>query len=1174
MKLRSFNKERKLVFLGIFLLFSFSLGVTLWESANIRIDGGNRFTTYPMCRSLATRGPDTLHCVYSDWQAGGTSYNVYYSRSFNGGISWTTPTSFSASNNSYPSITAWDNFVYISYPNGSEFTFRRSTNNGGNWSATSFSPPSGTPISTGIGCWGNNIYLVMHSFATPEHHLYFCRSTDNGGTWPVSPTSLGSGQYPAISVWRDTIHLVYYWNARQGIFYRRSTNAGQAWSDTVRLGTTYLEAFPSIDCRRGLIGVVWSYATTYGAISFRASTNSGTTWGTTSYPGNGRWATVTIGGYLSHVVYCDSTSYPNYELVYRFTPNQGVTWSPMERLTNTPARSINPPIHCFGDTLLRLVWTERDTVYYKRGKYLPRDIELFSIPSPARTIDSGSSNIPACSIYNTGLDTAKPFWTSAYISSLTGGSMYYNESTYVANLPPNTKQRLSFNQFTANWPRGIYFLTCSTKYDLDQYDKNNFRRCTLTVRVRDVGILAILSPPDSVNYGATITPQVRMKNFGTVSATFNAVMKIGSLYKESVNVALNPDEVKDVSFPDWLVSERGTLIAKCSTKLTNDLRLENDTLTKRIKIDVGDVGVIQIIEPTGISDSGFSVIPRARVKNFGTLPFSFPVRFSLGSFYTDVQSVNNLGPAEERDVDFTPVTLSVRGYHLLRCSTELSGDQDNSNDGQRGTLLIRVLDVAFGRRLVPRDSIRADSLFSSKVRLRNFGFPEASFTCLFTIKKGENIVYSQRVTVEPIPPLDSSDVQFPPVVLSDTGIYLNHINCELSGDRHPEDNSFSGIFKVYLGGPGGQPSAWMPVVSVPPEPDMKRVKTGGGITASPETIYILKGNNTRSLYLYYPPTSEIRLLDTIPSGPSGKKVKKGSGITYGAGSLYIAKGAGTKELWRYAIERGEWSAMEIPGEKGLKGGTGIAFLPGYLYLLKGSKTNEFYRYNFSSSRWEILPYAPMPVVDGSRMTTDGAKIYLLLGKKNYFYTYTPHTNQWTEKESLPFIHPLTNKKKKVKDGSALVYFLNKIYAVKGGNTCEFWKYDPDNSSWSPLELVPKGMSGKAVGSGAGLATFANKIYLLKGNNTLEIWRYDGPGFMEWGMGSGKGTMGILESEKKKGKKEPLQPEGIIKIYNILGEQVKTLLPGCQGSERLSLKPGIYFMEEFGKKEKRKLVVVR
>uniref|UniRef100_A0A7C3Z446 CARDB domain-containing protein n=1 Tax=candidate division WOR-3 bacterium TaxID=2052148 RepID=A0A7C3Z446_UNCW3 len=1140
----------------ILTLFSSSWTTTLWETSNIRIDGPNRFSTFPMCRSLSTRGPDTLHCVFSDWQAEISEHYVYYSRSTNGGSSWSSPTSFPASSNSFPSITAWDRNVYISYPNGDVVTFRRSTDNGAHFSTSvNLNPPSGIPKATAIGCWGSNVYLIVHSELIPNNYLYFYRSTDNGANWSISPTSLGNGLYPAISVWRDTIHLVYCSSTSNGVvYYRRSTDGGEHWGDTVRLGTYFSEVFPSIDCRRGLVGVVWSQAGSQGAIYFRASTNSGTSWGNISFPGNGRWASVTVGGYLFHIVYSDSATYGNYEIRYRSTPNNGETWNPVVRLTTTSARSIQPYIHCFGDTLLHLVWTERDTVYYKKGRYLPKDLEIFSIPSPPRTIDSGSSYIPACSLYNSGLDTAYSFLVQSHIPGL------YLSTASVSALPPNSKIRLNFDQFTANWPRGTYILTCSTQYNLDRYPQNDFKRCTLSIRVRDVGILDILSPPDSVDYGQSITPRARVKNFGTVNASFWTKMTIGSLYRESVWVDLTPGETMTVALPDWLVQERGTLIAQCQTKLSSDLRPENDTASKRVKVGVGDVGVVAILAPIGTYDSGFSVIPQARVKNFGTNPFSFPVRFLIGSFYTDVQSVDNLGPGEEREVVFASCPLSERGRWVVRCSTELIGDQDLTNDCQRDSIVIRVLDVAFVRRLVPLDSIRADSLFYPKVRVKNLGFPSASFNCLFVVKRAGNILYSERVRVESLSPMSSFDVEFPPLILSDTGLHLNEIELEFSGDQHPENNFFSGVFRVYWDTGGGRLPAWVPVGNVPAEPDMKRVKSGGGMTASPEGLYILKGNNTRSIY-FYEPGGGIRFLDTIPSGVSGKKVKKGSAITYGEGKLYIAKGSGTKELWQLDLRTGEWLPLEIPGDKGLKGGTGLVFLPGYLYLLKGSKTQEFYRYNLSTGFWEFMPPSPVLVVDGSRMTTDGAKIYLLVGKVNLFYSFDPNTNQWTAKESLPLVHPLSGKKKKVKDGCALCYFAGDIYAVKGGNTQEFWKYDLDSAGWIPLELVPKGMSNKAVGGGAGLSAFAGKVYLLKGNNTPELWRYEGRGIL-FNSGAKAGL-----AAKSRIKESSTATSGK-RVYDVLGKIV------YEGRGRFALRPGIYFIEEEGKGERKKLVIIK
>ncbi len=1145
---------RVIVVMTIFISFSF--GIVLWEPDNIKVtpEGGNRFTTYPMCRSLATKGPDTIHCVYSGWQGGVPS--VYYKRSTNNGTSWGSERSFTASINSYPSIAAWDRYIYISYPLNPEAVIQRSTDAGNSWRAqTTIISPANSCLGTAIGCWGNNLYLVLHSPTLTGDSLYFYRSTNNGDYWST-PFSLGLGKYPSISVWRDTIHLVYYSSSRFAIFYRRSTNGGATWQDTIRLGTVYTDYFPSIDCRRVRVGVVWSSASTNTTVYFRGSTNSGTSWGSISYPSTtARNASVSIGAYFAHIVYqSDGSGSP--ELFYRNTSNNGTTWSTAEQLTNTSQPSILPYLTVFADSILKLAWTERDTVYYKKGKYLTKDVGVVSIVSPPPIIDSGSLYIPACTSFNSGLNP-ETYWVRLTISNI------YDESTFVANHQPNTKLILPFLPFAANFPRGSYILTCSTRLNGDMYPPNDSLRRTIQVRVRDVGILEILAPPDFVNFGETHPVRVRLKNFGNVNASFYALMTIGSLYKESVLVALNPDEVRDVSFPDWLVSERGTLIVKCTTRLDGDLRPENNKLEKRTTVDVGDVGVVAILSPVGTIDSGLSVIPKVRVKNFGTLPISFPVRVSIGSFYTDYQSVENLLPEEERDVDFISCTLIQRGYHLVKCSTEFGGDQERSNDTLSATLLIRILDVGVNERLVPRDSIPKDTVFFPKARVANFGFPEVSFSVLYEIRRGTTVIYSEREDVIGLLPQEMADIEFPPLTLPDTGVYISYINAELPYDCHPENNSFSGIFRVYQG-ESSQPPAWRHIANIPSEPDYKMVGSGGSLTATPEGIYLIKGNNTRSLYRFSPETGEVAFVDSLPYGIKPKKVKKGAAITYGSDNLYIAKGNSTKELWQFSIPQDSWSNLpEVPGEKGLKGGTGLIYLNKHLYLLKGSKTQEFYSLNLSTMRWEILQGPPVPICDGSCLTTDGNLLYLLVGKKNLFYSYDISSNQWIERETLPFSHPQIGKKKKVKDGASLAYASGEIYATKGGNSEEVWKYRMTSCDWVPIEPVPRGPSGKRIGAGGALAFFSGKLYLMKGNKTPEIWRYDPEG-----ISFRQKKEAERNSKENNILKAPiLRPKEGVAVYNILGKLVYKGDP-----KELSLKPGIYFITNKGEDPQKILIV--
>jgi hypothetical protein len=312
--------------------------------------------------------------------------------------------------------------------------------------------------------------------------------------------------------------------------------------------------------------------------------------------------------------------------------------------------------------------------------------------------------------------------------------------------------------------------------------------------------------------------------------------------------------------------------------------------------------------------------------------------------------------------------------------------------------------------------------------------------------------------------------------------------------------------------------AWTEVRPMPELPSGKAVKYGGWLASDPSDglIYAAKGNKTGDFYWYSPatdswsPTHLINRLELIPLGIEGKLPYKGSaGCADGAGHVYMTKGYNTPGFHCYDIAKdswdrrnGFWQPANVPlglSNKKVKGGTDMVWAVkggvGNVYLLKGYK-NEFYRYNPAVDSWYTM--APAPVGSnvkwdkGSWLAYDGSShIYAHKAKYHEFYRYNVESDSWSAAlNAMPI--PGANGGKKSKDGGCGVWLDGRIYALKGGNTQEFWRYSTDDNSWTQLETLPRiGFTGKRkkVKDGGDMACAFGLFYALKGNKTREFWRY-------------------------------------------------------------------------------------
>jgi hypothetical protein len=251
-------------------------------------------------------------------------------------------------------------------------------------------------------------------------------------------------------------------------------------------------------------------------------------------------------------------------------------------------------------------------------------------------------------------------------------------------------------------------------------------------------------------------------------------------------------------------------------------------------------------------------------------------------------------------------------------------------------------------------------------------------------------------------------------------------------------------------------------------------------------FYVPSGNNPE--FYEYDTSADMwtRLADSPERSYYG-----GGAIEGPEGYIYMMKGENTRDFWRYDIVSNTWdSTVSGPPLTVGYGGSGVFDGSQYIYVLRGNNSDVFWRYDTFSDSWESLASADFGAPSnninnsahiGASMTIDrdNGLIYVIQGNlRDAISVYEIDTNSWQVLDPLPSLPYY---------GSSVAYDpkMDAIYYQGGYYFPYFYRYDISSGEWVQLRDMPIGFY-----YGGGVHRAGDVFYGMRGNNSTNFFKYD------------------------------------------------------------------------------------
>jgi hypothetical protein len=473
------------------------------------------------------------------------------------------------------------------------------------------------------------------------------------------------------------------------------------------------------------------------------------------------------------------------------------------------------------------------------------------------------------------------------------GTVY--RDTQTVNLAPGESTVVWFDQWIPD-QKGSFPTHCVTLLSGDEFPGNDTVEGSVDVYLIDVQPTAILQPVGNLDSGAVISPQVRVRNNGSYSASFSVRVQIGSTYNEQQQMELTPNEERLVIFPDWQAVVPGTFSVRCTTLLTGDMIPANDLLMATVRVlGGGQVSGIwrekhslpPLPSAKAVNDGGWLAFDPSSgliyaVKGNNTPDFYcyYPVGDSW-RILTSIPAGNENKPPNKGCVG---VAADGHGIYMTK-GNNTQGFWKYHIDGDSWT---QLEDVPLG---ASSKKVKGGTDMVYAV-VNDTGY-------VYLLKGYKTEFYRYNTVTKQWETLPDAPAGAKPKW--DKGSWLVY-DGENTLYAHKAKYHELWTFNLITGQWSNFPLTGMPITSQKTTKS-KKSKDGGCATYYDGAIYALKGNNTCEFWCYFVNGDSWKELDTIPSyGSTGKKkrVKAGGDIVAtGASKFFAFKGNKTLEFWQY-----------------------------------------------------------------------------------------------------------------------------------------------------------------------------------------------------------------------------------------------------------------------------------